>query len=169
MATKKIPSMEDALNIFKDVMNRASLKEFVYSNRVMISKNPKRQSVIIIPELGLWEKMTTDTEFMKNVKEIGINDPDKGLLLYGEKLDDGWMEVDTQTIMGGSVFKITVESLVYELLINKNMIPLKLKKSEANNISYKVFSSSSILALKKVFDSPVDGGSFTIMRLMQIL
>ena len=169
MATKKIPSMEDALATFKDVMARASLKEFMYSNRVMISKNPKGQSVIVVPDHELWVKITDDQEFMKNVKEIDINDPDKDLLLYGEKLDGTWLEVDTQSVMAGLIFKVTVDSLMYELLINKNMIPLKLKKAEANNISYRVFSSPDVLALKKLFESPVEGGSFTIMRLMQIL
>ena len=169
MATKKIPSMEDSLNNFKSVMKRASLEEYLFMNTIMLSKNKKDQSILIVPEFELWNKITDDNELMEHIKEIDINNPDKDLFGYAEDLNNGWLNVDPMVIYNGSVFKITIDTFVYEFLINKNMIPLKLKKAEVNNISYKVFTTSHVLAVKKKFEFPVEGGSFSIIRLMQIL
>ena len=169
MAGKKIPSIQDSVETFKDVMKRCSLQNYVYVDTTLISKNQKDQSIIMVMEHPLWNKLTEDNEFMKNVTEMDINSSDRNLLKYSENLDVGWLEVDPQTIFNGLTFKITVKGFVYELLINKNMIPLKLKKAEVNNIQYKIFSDPYVLAIRKKFVSPVDGGSFTIMRLMQIL
>ncbi len=169
MATKKIPSINDALDNFKNVMKRASLEEYLYMNRIMLSKNKKDQSILIIPEFQLWDKITDDKELFEHIKEIDVNSPDKELFNYGEDLTNGWLDIDPMVIYNGSVFKINIDSFVYEFLINKNMIPLKLKKAEVNNISYKVFVTTHVLAIKKKFEFPVEGGSFSIMRLMQIL
>lgn len=169
MATKRVPSMEDAINVFKDVMKRISLQNYVYSNHILKSRNPKGQTVIIIPDMPLWEKLTEDKSFMTDVKEVDMNDPDKDLFNYADGIDSGWIELDSQKVFSGEIIKITIEGFVYDFPINKGMIPLKLKKAEVNNISYRVFTSPYVLGIKKKFVSPVDGGSFTIMRLMQIL
>lgn len=169
MAAKKIPSIDDALDNFKNVMKRASLEEYLYMDRIMLSKNKKDQSILIIPEFQLWNKITDDKELIEHIKGIDVNSPDKGIFNYGEDLINGWLDIDPMVIYNGSVFKINIDSFVYEFLINKNMIPLKLRKAEVNNISYKVFVTTHVLAIKKKFEFPVEGGSFSIMRLMQIL
>lgn len=159
--------MEDAVTNFKQVMSRASLKDYSYVNRIMLSKNPKGQSILIIPEQGIWDSIINDKEFMSHMREATS---DISLFKYGEEVDSGtWIEVDPQVIYNGSVFKISIDDLTYELLINKNMIPLKLKKAEVNDIWYRVFLNPSVLVVKKKFTFPVDGGSFTVMRMMQIL
>ena len=167
MATKKLPSMEDAVTNFKQVMTRASLKDYSYVNRIMLSKNPKGQSILIVPEQGLWDKLVTDKDFMSNMSESTSN---VDIFKYGEEIDSGtWIEVDPQVLYNGSVFKISIDNLTYELLINKNMIPVKLKKAEANDIWYRVFLNPSVLVIKKKLTFNVDGGSFVMLRMMKIL
>lgn len=169
MAGKKVPCIEDALNNFKDVMRRASIQNYGYVNRIMLSKNPKNQSILTIPEPELWTKILNDPDLKDHIKESDATGDDVMLFSYGEDLATGWIEIDPNIIFNGVIFKLTIDGFEYDFPINKNLIPLKLKKAEANNIAYKVFTSPNTLAIKKRFEFPVDGGSFTIMRLLQIL
>ena len=174
MARKKIPSMEEALNIFKDVMTRASLKNYVYVNNIMISKNPKDQSVLIIPDQELWKVIMEDAELSKDIRALNPENPDDShniqISSYAEDLNEGWFDIDLQVMYVGSLFRIKVDGLEYRIPINKSLIPLKLRKAEYNNISYRVFlSPDKVLAVKKKFDYPILGCGFTVMRILQIL
>ena len=65
---------------------------------------------------------------------------------------------------------ININGLEYDLSINKNLIPLRLKKSEYCDISYKVFPNDDmIFALKKRFEYPLEDHGFTIIRLFKII
>ena len=77
--------MEDAVTNFKQVVTRASLKDYSYVNRIMLSKNPKGQSILIVPEQGLWDKLVTDKDFMSNMSESTSN---VDIFKYGEEIED---------------------------------------------------------------------------------
>jgi len=172
MAGKKKPSPNEALDIFKDITDRASLKMFYYNNRQMISKNPKGANIIIIPDIELWNMILES--FKDVIREIDMLDVDQSnmaeLFKYTSDLSNNWLDLDTNNLYQGDVLKITIDGFNYELSINKGLIPLKLRKAEYNNISYKIFKDEGyLLGLKKRFDYPLEGYGFTIVRIFQII
>ena len=176
MAKKKLPSIEDALESFRNVMTRSSLSSYVYVDYKLLSKSPKGYSILIIPDQELWNQILNDEEFKSNMTELNPEDPDteaqKELFIYGEdQTSDGWIEADPEILFKGKVFKIKIHGFEYEIPINRDLLPLKLRKAEYNNISYRVFTSPNVvLALRKRFDfKDVDGGGFTIMRMFKVL
>ncbi|MCM1215425.1 MAG: hypothetical protein NC548_13010 [Lachnospiraceae bacterium] len=176
MAKKKLPSIEDALELFKQVMTRSSLSNYVYVNNTMLTKSPKGYSVVIIPEQELWNKIIEDESLKSDMRELDEDNQNdaaqKELIVYGDQINDnGWIEADPNVLFAGKVFKIKIHGFEYEIPINRDLLPLKLRKAEYNNIAYRVFTAPSVvLALKKKFDyKDVDGGGFTIMRLFKVL
>lgn len=176
MAKKKVPSVEDAINRFRDVMLRASLSDYLYVNQTMISKNPKDNSIIIIPDQDLWIRLIDDEELKNHIKELDITNKDHSeqmkLCSYSDDLiHESWIEIDPNILFTGKIFKIGVKGFEYELPINRGLLPLKLRKAEYNNISYRVFTKPNlVLALKKRFDFPaIENCGFTMIRMFQII
>lgn len=174
MAKAKEPSVDDALVIFKDVMNRSSISNYVHLNGIMIGKNDKDKNVIIVPDKSLWLKISEDEDIKSKLKEIDISDPaeseNKLIISYAE-VDPKYIDIDIDTLFKGSVIKIKVsDEFTYEIPINKNLLPLKLKKNEFNNIGYWIFNKPSlVLALRKRFDFPIDNYGFSMIRLFKII
>lgn len=176
MAKKKIPSTEDALKIFKDVMQRASLTSYQYVNNIMLSKNPDGNTIVIIPEQELWLKIIDDEEIKPVLKELDINDQRQSdkiqVLQYAKDLEcESWVDIDPEILFKGKIFKISLKGFDYEVPINKGLLPLKLRKAEYNNIKYRVFTKPNIvLSLKKSFDFPaIEHCGFTILRMFQVI
>lgn len=175
MATKKEPSIDDALKYFKDVIQRASLTNYVHYNGKLISKNPKGKSILIIPEKELWVKIKEESDISNNITELDINDKDYGNIISMfecmDNLDDNsWIDVDIDNLYKGNLLKVSIKDFEYQVPINKNMIPLKLKKSEFTDIKYKVFIKPLlVLGIKKKFPFPIEGYSFSIIRLFKII
>jgi len=175
MGKKKLPSIQDALESFKNVMTRSSLSNYVHVNTRMLSKSPKGYSVLIIPDQQLWDLIIEDETLHPNMKELDLTDPKEAemneLFVYGDDLENKcWIEADPLVLLSGKVFKIKIHGFEYEIPINRDLLPLKLRKAEYNNIMYRVFTNPNVvLGLKKRFNSPVEGGGFTIMRLFKVL
>lgn len=174
MAKKKIPSLEDALEYFKDVINRASLNDYLHVNGILISKNPKDTSILIKPESDLLNKIIEDPDIKSKIKELDVSNPDESkyneFIEYIENEDEGWVDINCDDLYTGKVINISVNGFNYDLSINKNSIPLKLRKSEFNNISYRIFTSPKlVLCIKKKFEGCVENSSFIMMRMYQIL
>lgn len=177
MAAKKVPSVEDAVKIFKDVMNRASLEKFIYLNKTLISQfsNSKKEFyVLILPQQELWNKLIEDHEL--NIKELDVSDKDQYKLLqkisYANDItDEAWIELDSEKFYKGQIINIRPEGFEYDIPVNKELLPFKLRKAEYNNISYKIFikNNSFVIALKKYFEPKLDECGFTIIRLFQII
>ena len=103
MAKKKLPSIEDALESFRNVMTRSSLSSYVYVDSKLLSKSPKGYSILIIPDQELWNQILNDEEFKSNMTELNPEDPDteaqKELFIYGEDpTSDGWIEADPEIL-----------------------------------------------------------------------
>ena len=47
MASKNKSSMEDAITKFEDVINRSSLTDIFYINKILVSKNTKENTILI--------------------------------------------------------------------------------------------------------------------------
>jgi hypothetical protein len=174
MGKKKEPSVADAIKQFKEVTQRASLSDYYHVNGKMLSLNDANNMILVIPESKLWEELLNDTEI--HVKEIDITEPDQFYLsqwfAYGEDLsDEWWIPIDiNEELFTGKVFKIKLGGYDYKIPINRDSMPLKLKKAEYNNVSYRVFKKPGmVLAIKKYFGFPIEGYGFTIMRMFQIV
>lgn len=175
MAKKKIPSVDDAIKIFKDVMLRASLSDYLYVNNMLISKNQKG-TILVIPDNELWLKLLDDPEIKEHLQELDISIPEhyekSQLMVYGEDLEnESWVETDSEILYKGKIFKINIKGFEYEVPINRDLLPLKLKKAEYNNISYRVFIKPNVtLVLKKRFNFPdIEECGFTIVRMFKII
>lgn len=181
MAKKKEPSIDDAIKSFKDIMKRAELSKFIYENNKMISQNKAGKSILIIVNQPLWGKLIDDPDFKSNIKELDLNKESEiklqSLFKYGGELDEGWLDIDIDVIYKGDIFEVNIDGFDYKLPIHRNLIPLKLRKAEYNNIKYKVFLNPNVLAIKKKFEFPVkekdtetiNDYGFTIMRLLKII
>ena len=177
MAKKKVPSAEDALKSFKEVMQRASLSSYYYVDNTIVSKNDSNNNILVIQDPLLWEKLIDDEEWKKenDLKEIDPTDQDgSGLsswVEYVRDLKSNWLDIDVESdLHTGKIFKIKINSYEYKITINRDLMPMKLKKSEYEGISYKVFSKPlHILGIKKRFEGVVEGYGFTIIRLFQII
>lgn len=175
MAKKKVPTIEDAIKSFNNIIERASLSNYYYVNKILLSKNQKGNSILIVPDETLWLKLIDDEEFKSAMKDIDLSNPEEyklqQLFSYAESLDTGWTEIDAKEILfPGKVFKISLNGFDYEVPINRDFLPLKLRKAEYCDISYKIFTTPQlVLSLKKRFDSPVEDGGFTMIRLFQVI
>lgn len=166
--------MEEAVKIFKDVMSRTSLSNYIYVNRVMISKTPKGRSILIIPDMNLWREILTDEEIEK--RELDIKNPDEiklqALISYTDNIESNeWINLDSELLFTGKIIKIHVNGFDYKISLNRDLIPLKLRKKEYYKISYRIFTTkdSFVLGIKKRFDYPLEDSGFYIMRLFKII
>ena len=173
MAKANKSSLEDAINIFKDVMQRASLSDYFHVNRTLVSKNEKENSVIIPIDQTLWNSIMDIPEIKDHVTELTTNTSDDMLIAnMCSQCNDvtiSWLELDSTQLYSGNIIKVKIEGFDYDVSISKALIPLKLKKSEFTNISYRVFPDTMILALKKRFDYPLEEHGFSIIRLFKII
>lgn len=175
MGKTKIPSVDDALLNFKDVMHRASLTNYLYVNKTLLGKNAKDQSILIIPDQELWLKILDDPDLKKCIKELDISNQQENSLqyifTYADSIDDpSWIDINVDILFAGKIFKANIDGLDYEVPINKNLIPLRLKKAEYTKISYKIFKGESIiLGIKKRFDFPIKDYGYSIIRLFKVI
>lgn len=173
MAKKKEPSIDEALNIFLDVMQRASLFDYVHVNSDIISENPKGNSIIIPVEQTLWEELLKKKEFTDHLQELPLSDERTSLLTYIDNIDNEklWNNVDINEFFDGKIIHIKVASFEYDIPLNKNALPIRLKKTEFNNISYRVFIDKHVvLALKKKFVyEGIENCNFSMIRLFKVV
>lgn len=175
MAKKKQPSIQDGLKEFKDVMLRASLSNYSYVDRVLLSKNSKGNSILIAPKIELWNAIMDDEELSKTITPIDITNPAdyqlQPLFSFGQELShDAWLDIDPEILFAGKVFKITIDGFDYQIPINKDCLPVKLRKKEYTDIKFRVFTSPShVLGIKKYFPFEVENGGFSMIRLFQII
>ena len=171
MGKKKELTIEDVVKSFQDVIKRASLNNFYYINNIILSKD-NNYRLLLIPDQSLWEKLINDK--IIDMKEINLENPEEyeevKWFRYGEeKINPDWINIDvTEDLFTGKIFKIKLKSHTYDIPINRDLMPLKLKKAEYDNVSYKVFNNPLVLGIKKRFNVMEDCG-FTIIRLFQII
>ena len=172
MAKKREPNIEDAINIFFNAMQRASLSDYLHVNKTLLSKSPKGYSVLILIDQTLWNALLENEEFKNHLKEFnsfGSESEDNKIFSYGTNLTDAWIDLDIDSLYTGKVVKININGLEYDAEVHKNLIPLKLKKSEFNNIQYQVLTDSMTLILRKRFEYSLEDHGFTIIRAFQII
>ena len=166
MGKKKVLGVEDAIKQFNDVMQRANLSSYYYVNRIILSKNGKGNSILVIPDMNLWLKLIDDENLQ--LKEL-CGGEDSKWIKYGE-MTEGWIPIDIEEeLFKGKIFQIKIKGDEHVVPIDRDLLPLKLKKAEYEGISYRVFLKPPVLAVKKRFEFPMEGYGFSIMRLFQVV
>lgn len=173
MGKKKEPSINDSLNLFKDVMKRSSILDYLYVNRNAFCINSKGMRIYLHIDQSLWNIIMEDDDLKTHFKELDITKEEQRIvanrLSYFEDLEEGWIEMDAEKLYQGEMFKIKIDGFSYDININKSIYPLRFKKAELNNFAYKLDMKNMILFIKKKFDGAVDDSSFTIMRGFNII
>lgn len=173
MAKKKIPDSQSALETFKQVIERANLSNYYSVNNILLSNPDDSYRILIVPDVALWN-MILDTDSI-NHSELDITDP----VQYSEQQwfnyvsdinNEMWMPIEvTEDLFSGKVFEITIKDHCYTIPINKELLPLKLRKAEYTDISYRVFTKPNlILGIQKRFKTFADY-DFSIIRLFRII
>lgn len=186
MGKKKEPSVQDAVKLFKDVAHRATLTDYLMVNGKFVSKNTKEQNIIIAPESNIYKAITEDEELSKSIKELDISNPAEyamqNLFQFADDVDSSeWIELNAESLFKGDVIKISIANhFEYEIPVNRNLLPLKLRKSEYSDIYYRVFIRQNIrgaedstpiveMGIKKKFTFPIDGCNFSIIRMFKVV
>lgn len=187
MAKKKIPTLDDAIKAFKDVTTRASLSSYYHVNQILLSNNADGNKILVIPDGALMGGLTEDPEIKMEALDIGI--PEQYELnkwfKYGKDLEsEGWLPIDvTEELFSGKIFKVKIAQYEYSVPINRELLPLKLKKAEYDGISYRIFGTYKnigggvvaaepiIMGIKKRFEGPaeVNDAGFSMIRLFQVV
>lgn len=185
MAKAKTPTAADAVKVFKDVLKRAAVESYLSVNDTMLFEDKTGNTILVIPDIELFGEIIKNKKDIIG-KELDISIPEESEKLwkfqYGEGLCDGWFDIDaTDDLFTGKIFKIKIKDHEYKIPISRDLMPLKLKKAEYVDISYKVFGSRKnishgavsvtplVLAIKKRFNNPLRGYGFTVVRLFQVV
>ena len=169
---KKTIKIDNIISQFIEIFNRCNLIDYYYNGNIILGKNKNNNNILIVVENNLFEKLLENKEL--NLKEIDLVNHDlelNKLLLYSNDLNNDWFDFENPNdIYNGKIINIKVrDDYEYDIPISKDLFPLKLKKNEYNELSYKVFNNPLILAIKKKFSYDIENTSFTIIRLYQIV
>ena len=174
MAGKKVLTVNDSVNIFKDVMNRAGMYDFIYSNRIMISKNLNNGTAIIVPEQDLWNALIDDSELKPHMVEYDESKHGdlRDKFSYGTCMDeDIWISIDPALMYQGEIINISIKGFEYKVPINRALIPVRLKKVEYSHFSYRISrtNDAAILIMRKKFEAPVPNTNFNMLTIYQVV
>ena len=168
MGKKKEPSVNDSLDLFKEIIKRAGLKDFTYIGTNMFCRTAKDINLSFHFDQPLWAIIIDDNDLKDKLKEVNITtvvgNRIATILEYCNDLKDGWVELDSQVLYDGGMIEISIDGFDYTIPINKTIFPIKFKKAEYNNFGYKVYLNNKVLSIKKTFDGTVPNASFTILR-----
>lgn len=174
MGKKNEPSIETSIKCFKDIIARMGLTDGLYQNHTIISKVPKIGMVGITVDDALWNHIIDDESIKGMIKEVDPTNKETIAMISIIDNAGDWLPVDANEIYSGKVIPITIAGFEYDILVNKDMLPIKLKKAEVSDISYQIVNSGEILAnskilkFRKTFVGSVESSSFSVMRLFII-
>ena len=162
MGKKTVDPIEKGISIFTDIMKRCDIHNVYQENGKLLSDNQDFK-ILVIPDKSLWEIILE-----KNLLPIIENMPSELCKYFSYADEENWIpiEIDDE-FLKGRMIEIKIDSYEYFVNLNRDLMALKLKKAEYNNISYKIYLGKvNILALRKRFDSEY---GFSIIRLFKIV
>ncbi len=172
---KKEPTIDDALTMFMDVLNRSQVVSMKYENNILYTKNEKSSSpMVLIVDHTLWVKLMENEKFSSMISELSPLDENDRVTLdrinLVKDMDSGWLEISADSMQNDDRIFINLDGFEYQIEINKTIWPLRFKKAEFTNFSYQIFPKPyNTFVIRKKFDGPVDDSSFYLMRLFQII
>lgn len=173
---KKETTISDAVAEFISIMDRCQFISFKYENRIIYTTNPKKKNTntVFIPDEALWLALTENENFMKKCKELDPTNANDRIILerlsFTKDMDTNWIEIDNNSMANDDRIYIKLDGFEYKIEINKTIWPLRFKKNEFGNFSYRIFNKPfPAFAIRKKFISNIEGGSFYMLRIFQII
>ena len=175
MARKKEPSVKDSLEVFQSVIDRIGGPKLIYQNRNILITSSKGINIGIIVDQTLWNEIWKDNLLAFRMTEFNINDPDANNLkerfsFLEEYKEEEFLPLDQVDLYNGKVIEIHHDEAAFDIMINKNLFPLRFKKAEFNNFGYQIKKRNYLaLSIKKTFVNKIPDTNFTIMRNFKVL
>lgn len=171
---KKEPTIQDAVDIFMTVLTRIKATGFRRNNRVLYVDSDKCNNILLIPDVGLWNVLSEDQDINEMTRELNpAVDTDKyriQMTSIGDKMDEEWMPIDDAKMSSGEIIYIKMDGFDYDIEINNTIFPLRFKKAEFGDFSYRIFNEPfHSFVIRKKFVSPINDASFYIVRVFRII
>lgn len=161
MAKEKAKStINGRAKYFNEIMERSAIGKYIQLNHnLMVSV--KKISMVIHIEDELWPALLGNSLFTDKLYQIDLSEPGNlpaaTLLEYGDQLNsDDWIPINGMDLYDGKIVPVHIDGYPYDAPITKESIPLKFRKAEFENFSYKIMTSKEglMLGVQKRFESP---------------
>lgn len=172
---KKTITMEDIAATFMDVIERSQFKSILRENRTLYCTNNKKKSSLLIADQTLWTFLMEDQDLNEMTRELNPKVIEDKIIINKlhcvDDMENGWLEIKDEEMVTDERVYLNINGYEYHIELNKTIWPLRFRKSEINNFSYKVFPAKplNMFAIRKKFESPIEDSSFYLMRLFQII
>lgn len=162
MGKKTVDPIEKGIETFKDILKRCNVTK-VYQENGKLMTDDQGFTLLILPDKMLWENLLLK-KVLKDVEPVTSEQSQ----YFSYAVEDNWIDVDIdEEFLKGKMLEIKINDFEYMVNLNRDLMALKLRKAEYNNISYKIYLGKiNILALKKRFESEY---GFSIIRLFKIV
>ena len=154
---------DKSIELFHSVINRMNVNVLYEYNRMWLIQLDEYRC-IIIPDNTLYDELMTDDTFKEKIKPCNVENS----RLFSYTNGTSWIPLDvSEEHFKGKEFNITIDGFNYDIPLNKDLMMVKLRKSEFTDISYQVYKEKHlVLGIKKRFDSEY---GFDMIRLFQIV
>lgn len=171
---KKEPTIEDAVAVFFNIVDRCGFSIFKREDKIMYTRNKDNAGTYFLIEQELWNVLSEDQDFNEIVRELSPTIPADRMIIDRipllRDMDNGWIEISDESMMNDPKIYISIEGYNYQIEVNKTIWPVRFKKAENNNYAYKIFrGKTDSFAIRKKFESPVKDASFYMVRMFQII
>ena len=154
MMAKELTS-EDIANKVTEIIGRleGTIKR-VNTSLVFLSEGDINKTCILTFSHPLWTIML-ERKMLENYPELDLKKEEDSIIKthfgYADAEMEGWVEIADPTPMyeGKAItFKVGEE----EVSLNRDLLPIKLKKAEYQNIYYKLFTGEkTVMTVRKLF------------------
>nr|DAF30540.1 MAG TPA: hypothetical protein [Caudoviricetes sp.] len=154
---------DKSIELFHSVVARMGVDVLYEYNRMWLIQLEEYRC-IIIPDNTLYDELMADVAFKEKIKPCDIENS----RLFSYTNATNWIPLDvSEEHFKGKEFSIIIDGFSYDIPLNKDLMMVKLRKSEFTDISYQVYKEKHlVLGIKKRFDSEY---GFDMIRLFQIV
>lgn len=172
MAGKKVSSIQDQFNKFKEIIKKFQVGKILSFNHVMFMHDKEDRLVIMKFDNDLWNVIVEDKEI--EISELDpTNEKHKTLIDSTKYIEGGdWLELNAEDLYKGNIFNLKIEGVPYEIPISRDLFPIKFSKSDAKDFSYQIFTQSNVimLTIKKEFKlEAVPNSTFILCKVYKVL
>lgn len=151
--SKKITPEENAVNKVSDIITRLNTPLKRVNTSLISGNDEENRTTILTVSYKLWallleKKLVEYPELDLKKSEDAIM---KDYFGYADIESEGWIPItNTEDLYNGKVINIKIADEIVEF--NKELLPIKLKKAEYEDIYYKIFlGKQKLMSVRKQF------------------
>lgn len=154
---------DKSIELFHSVIARMGVDVLYEYNRMWLIQLEEYRC-IVIPDNTLYDELMADVAFKEKIKPCDIENS----RLFSYTNATNWIPLNvSEEHFRGKEISIIIDGFNYDIPLNKDLMMVRLRKSEFTNISYQVYKEKHlVLGIKKRFDSEY---GFDMIRLFQIV